>query len=115
MGDLPGSDRGRCSGGWEKRGRRLLGVRKNPSRRANSMHNLSRIAIVGAVATLEATTATAAFAGQPLTAPGFPSESRACGGPPMNFQARYRRENDPFPVVTHGPVGPNMSGHATTD
>src|SRR4051812_11104125 len=88
---------------------------QQPSRRANSMHNLSRIAIVGVVAMIAATTAAPAFAGQAFTAPGFPSGSASCVGAAMNFQAHYGGENDTFPVVTHGTVGPNMSGHATTD
>ncbi|HMC69237.1 MAG TPA: hypothetical protein VKJ07_08800, partial [Mycobacteriales bacterium] len=76
---------------------------------------LIRAAIVAAVATTTAATAVPAFAGQAFTAPGFPSGNASCVGAAMNFQAHYGGENDTFPVITHGTVGPTMSSHATTD
>jgi len=79
------------------------------------MRNLTRVAVVGAFATLAATSAAPAFAGQAYSAPGFPSGSASCVGAGMNFQAHYGGEDDTFPVITHGTVGPNMSSHATTD
>jgi hypothetical protein len=33
----------------------------------------------------------------------------------MAFQAHYGGEDSTFPAVTHGTVGPVMSGHATSD
>jgi hypothetical protein len=33
----------------------------------------------------------------------------------MTFQAHYGGEDDSFPTITHGAVGPNMSAHATGD
>jgi len=76
------------------------------------MRHLTRIAIVGAAATIAATTAAPAFAGQAVPAPGFPSASASCVGAAMNFQAHYAGDGE---VITHGTVGPTMSGHATTD
>lgn len=55
-----------------------------------------------------------AFAGQAYPEPGFPSANASCVGASMNFQAHYGGQNDTFPTITHGSVGPNMSGHATT-
>src|SRR4051794_36346609 len=86
-----------------------------PSRRARTMRILIRAAIVAAVATTGVAPAAPAFAGQAFTAPGFPSGNASCVGAAMNFQAHYGGENDTFPVITHGTVGPNMSSHATTD
>jgi hypothetical protein len=79
------------------------------------MRSISRIAIVGAVATITGTIAAPAFAGQAYTAPGFPSGSASCVGSAMNYLAHYGGEDDTFPVIAHGAVGPNMSGHATAD
>jgi hypothetical protein len=56
-----------------------------------------------------------AFAGQAYQAPGFPSSGASCVGAAMDFQAHYGGEDDTFPTITHGTVGPTMSSHATTD
>jgi len=81
------------------------------------MRTLIRAAIVSAVSVAGAviTAATPAFAGQAYQAPGFPSGQASCVGAAMNFQAHYGGEDDTFPVITHGTVGPDMSGHATSD
>jgi len=81
------------------------------------MRTLTRTAIVAAAAMAAATVtaATPAFAGQAYQAPGFPSDKASCVGAAMNFQAHYGGEDDSFPVVTHGTVGPDMSEHATSD
>ena len=73
------------------------------------------MAIVIATAAAAVSLAAPAFAGQAYQAPGFSSGNASCVGAAMNFQAHYGGENDSFPVVTHGTVGPNMSGHATSD
>ena len=62
-----------------------------------------------------ATLATPAFAGQAYQAPGFAGSNASCVGAAMNFQAHYGGENDTFPVITHGTVGPDISWHATAD
>ncbi|MDQ1585010.1 MAG: hypothetical protein QOH80_375 [Actinomycetota bacterium] len=54
-----------------------------------------------------------AFAGQAYPAPGFPSANASCVGTGLDFQAHYG--GDSFPTITHGTVGPNVSGHATND
>lgn len=56
-----------------------------------------------------------AFASQAAPAPGFASDNAGCVGSAMTFQAHYGGENDTFPTITHGTVGPTMSGHATSD
>lgn len=80
------------------------------------MNGLARAALTVAITTTAALgMAAPAFAGQVYPAPGFPSGSASCVGAAMNFQAHYGGENDTFPTITHGTVGPNISGHATTD
>ena len=79
------------------------------------MRRLTRATIIAIMATAGATAATPAFAGQAYQAPGFPSGSASCVGAAMNFLAHYGGESDTFPVITHGNVGPTMSGHATSD
>jgi len=79
------------------------------------MRTAFRAAIVATSAVAAASLAAPAFAGQAYQAPGFPSSNASCVGAAMNFQAHYGGENDTFPVITHGTVGPNMSGHATSD
>ena len=81
------------------------------------MRIVIRAAIVAAVSATAAvaTAATPAFAGQAYQAPGFPSDKASCVGASMNFQAHYGGEDDTFPVITHGTVGPDMSEHATSD
>ena len=81
------------------------------------MRKIIGAAIVAAVSVsgTVAMAATPAFAGQAYQAPGFPSDNASCVGAAMNFQAHYGGEDDTFPVVTHGTVGPDMSGHATSD
>ena len=79
------------------------------------MRSFTRAAVVVATATATIGMAAPAFAGQAYQAPGFPSGNASCVGAAMNFQAHYGGENDTFPVITHGTVGPNMSGHATSD
>ena len=78
------------------------------------MRTLSRATTIVIAATFATAVAAPAFAGQAYPAPGFPSGSASCVGAAMNFQAHYGGENDTFPVITHGSVGPNMSGHATS-
>src|SRR5690348_17870628 len=89
----------------------LLGNGTTTSRRATAMRTLIRASIVTAVSIAAAVTtaATPAFAGQAYRAPGFPSGQASCVGAAMNFQAHYGGEDDTFPVVTHGTVGPDMS------
>jgi hypothetical protein len=79
------------------------------------MRTAFRAAIVATTAVAAASLAAPAFAGQTYQAPGFPNSNASCVGAAMNFQAHYGGENDTFPVITHGTVGPNMSGHATSD
>jgi hypothetical protein len=80
------------------------------------MRTVTRAAIiVAATATAAATAASPAFAGQAYPAPGFPSSNASCVGAALNFQAHYGGDGQGFPVITHGAVGPNISGHATTD
>jgi len=79
------------------------------------MRTLTRTAMVVAAAAAVGSAATPAWAGQAYQAPGFPSGTASCVGAAMNFQAHYGGEDSTFPVITHGTVGPNMSGHATTD
>ena len=77
------------------------------------MRTITRATLVAAIATAAATTAAPAFAGQAYQAPGFPSGDASCVGAAMTYQAHYG--GDTFPTVTHGTVGPSMSGHATSD
>ena len=79
------------------------------------MHTAFRAAIITATAAAAASLAAPAFAGQAYQAPGFPSGNASCVGAAMNFQAHYGGEDDSFPVITHGTVGPDMSAHATSD
>lgn len=83
------------------------------------MRTVSRAAsllITAATATITASLfAGSAFADQAYPAPGFPSSSSSCVGAGMNFQAHYGGEDSSFPDITHGTVGPTMSGHATSD
>lgn len=71
--------------------------------------------MIVAAATMAGSVATPAFAGQAYQAPGFPSATASCVGAAMNFQAHYGGEDDSFPQIVHGTVGPNMSSHATAD
>ena len=77
------------------------------------MKTVSRAAITLGITLAAAATAGPAFAGQAYQAPGFPSENASCVGTAMNYQAHYG--GDTFPVITHGTVGPTISGHATND
>lgn len=79
------------------------------------MRTTFRAAVVTATALAAASLAAPAFAGQAYQAPGFPSSNASCVGASMNFQAHYGGEDDSFPVITHGTVGPDMSAHATAD
>lgn len=79
------------------------------------MRTAFRAAIVATTAVSAASLAAPAFAGQAYQAPGFPSSDASCVGAAMSFQAHYGGEDDTFPAITHGTVGPNMSGHATSD
>jgi hypothetical protein len=67
----------------------------------------------GAVAVMSAP----AFAGQGQAYPavGFPSADASCVGTALDYGAHYGDEGDTFPVVTHGAIGPAVSGHATSD
>lgn len=55
-----------------------------------------------------------AFADQAYPAPGFPSEHASCVGSSSDFQTHYAGEEDTFPVITHGTMGPTASGAATS-
>ena len=79
------------------------------------MKTVSRTAIALGIAVAATATAGPAFAGQAYQAQGFPSGSASCVGAAMDFQAHYGGEDDSFPVISHGSVGPVMSGHATHD
>ena len=79
------------------------------------MKTVSRAAITLGITLAAAAATSPAFAGQAYQAPGFPSGNASCVGTAMNFQAHYGGEDDSFPVITHGSVGPVMSGHATND
>lgn len=74
-----------------------------------------RAATFAAVTGLTGLLAGPAFAAQAYQAPGFPSADSSCVGSAMSFQAHYGGEDSSFPVITHGTVGPTMSGHATSD
>lgn len=79
------------------------------------MTGMRRAAAVLAVASAGALGAAApAFAGQAYPAPGFPSGSASCVGAGSDFQAHYGGADSTFPVITHGTVGPTVSGHATS-
>lgn len=79
------------------------------------MRTVSRAAVLLLTTTTASLITSQAFAGQAYPAPGFPSGSSSCVGSAMNFQAHYGGEDSSFPVLTHGTVGPTMSGHATSD
>jgi len=79
------------------------------------MKTVSRAAITVGLTLAAAAATSPAFAGQAYQAPGFPSGSASCIGSAMTFQAHYGLDGDSFPTVTHGAVGPSMSGHATSD
>ncbi|HET7311268.1 MAG TPA: hypothetical protein VFJ17_08070 [Mycobacteriales bacterium] len=79
------------------------------------MRTIARVTVLAAVTAATVSAALPAFAGQAWQAPGFPSGDASCVGAAMNFQAHYGGENDSYPTITHGTVGPTMSGHATTD
>jgi hypothetical protein len=79
------------------------------------MNRFGRATLAVTITTVALAVSTPAFAGQAYQAPGFPSGSASCVGAAMNFQAHYGGEDDTFPTITHGTVGPNVSGHATGD
>lgn len=56
-----------------------------------------------------------AFAGQAYQAPGFPSSHASCVGTALNFGAHYGTDGENYPTITHGTVGPAVSGHARND
>ena len=56
-----------------------------------------------------------AFAGQAYQAPGFPSSHASCVGTALDFGAHYGTDGESFPTITHGSVGPSVSGHARND
>jgi hypothetical protein len=79
------------------------------------MTGIGRAAVALAITTGAAlATSAPAFAGQAYRAPGFSSGSASCAGAAMNYQAHYGGESDSFPTITHGTVGPTMSGDATS-
>jgi len=71
-------------------------------------------AVVLGVGTTVAT-AGPALAGQAYPLPGFPSDHASCVAVALDFAAHYGATGGSFPEVTHGAVGPAVSGHATTD
>lgn len=73
------------------------------------------VAVLAVAATGAVVSSAPAFAAQTYSAPGFPSGNASCVGAAMNFQAHYGGEDSTFPTVTHGTVGLDMSGHATSD
>jgi hypothetical protein len=79
------------------------------------MNRLGRTTLAVMITTAALAVSTPAFAGQAYQAPGFPSGNASCVGAAMTFQAHYGGEDDSFPTITHGAVGPNMSAHATGD
>ncbi|MDQ1709152.1 MAG: hypothetical protein QOG49_537 [Frankiaceae bacterium] len=79
----------------------------------NTITRTTAVLSIGIAATFAASAP--AFAGQVYPAPGFPSGHASCVGAAMNFEAHYGGEDDSFPVITHGSVGPNISAHATSD
>ncbi len=52
--------------------------------------------------------------GRLLDQPGFASSNASCLGSAMTFAAHHGAEGDSFPEITHGAVGPDISGDATT-
>lgn len=77
---------------------------------------VARAAAVAALTVgVAAGTSLPAFAGQAYSAPGFASDNASCVGSAMNFAAHYGTEGGSWPDITHGAVGPTMSGHATSD
>ena len=79
------------------------------------MNRIGRATLAVTITTAALAAATPAFAGQAYRATGFPSGNASCVGAAMSFQAHYGGEDDSFPAITHGAVGPNMSAHATGD
>ena len=78
----------------------------------------SRIPRVAAIALATGTALvlpTPASAEQFYPLPGFTSVQSSCVGAGMNFAAHYGGTGSTFPDITHGSVGPIMSGHATGD
>jgi hypothetical protein len=53
--------------------------------------------------------------GRPYPIPGITSSNASCVGAALDFGAHYGVDGSTFPVVTHGQVGPSVSGHATSD
>jgi hypothetical protein len=53
--------------------------------------------------------------GQAYPLPGFPSSHASCVGVGLDFGAHYGVDGSSFPEVTHGEIGPALSGHARDD
>jgi hypothetical protein len=81
------------------------------------MSRLIKLATVAAVTCGVALgPAAPAFAdGRPNQAPGVTSSSASCVGAALDFGAHYGVNGSTFPTITHGEVGPAVSGHATSD
>ena len=71
------------------------------------------MAVTGAIALGAAAPALAD--GRPYQAPGITSTNASCVGTALDFAAHYGSEGSTFPTITHGGVGPTVSGHATSD
>lgn len=82
------------------------------------MSRISRITLaataVGTAVAL-APAAPAIAQGRPYQLPGVTSSNASCVGAALDFGAHYGVDGSTFPVVTHGEVGPAVSGHATND
>ncbi|MFN2561786.1 MAG: hypothetical protein ABR571_10885 [Jatrophihabitans sp.] len=74
---------------------------------------ITATALGGALAV--ATAAPAVAETRPYQLPGVTSSNASCVGAALDFGAHYGVDGSTFPVVTHGEVGPAVSGHATTD
>lgn len=78
---------------------------------------VSRVALMltltGAVTAMAAAPAMAD--GQFYQAPGFTSPNASCMGSAYDFGAHYGTDGESFPAITHGAIGPSVSGHATSD
>ncbi|MDQ1605067.1 MAG: hypothetical protein QOE01_2912 [Actinomycetota bacterium] len=80
------------------------------------MNIIGRAAVALTIGAAAAAAVTApALADQAYPAPGFPSGNASCVGAGLNYLAHYGGENDTFPAITHGAVGPSISGFATSD
>ena len=77
--------------------------------------NIRRAAVMVALAGGAAVAAaTPAYAGQANQAPGFASSNGSCVGAGLDFMAHYGTDGDSWPTISHGAVGPSISGYAVT-